>query len=133
VLARAAAFGIPGETIDGNDLIAVCEAAARIAADMRSTRRPRFLHATTYRWRGHLALDKGLYRDPGELERWRTLDPLVRAAAWLESRGVAAHALEADRKSVSAHIASAVAVAEAEPWPESHLLFMDVQDVGAPT
>src|SRR3954466_15707966 len=59
-LARAAAFGIPGETVDGNDVIAVSEAAARYVREVREQSRPRFLHATTYRWRGHLALDKAL-------------------------------------------------------------------------
>jgi TPP-dependent pyruvate/acetoin dehydrogenase alpha subunit len=132
VLARAAAFGIRAETIDGNDLIAVHEAARRLVGEVRSTRRPRFLHATTYRWRGHLALDKGLYRDPDELERWRARDPIVRTAAWLESRGVARQALEDDRKDAGARIAAAVTAAEAAPWPESRLLFTDVQDVGAP-
>lgn len=67
ILARAAAFGIPGETIDGNDILAVDAAARRFISDARAGRGPLFLHAKTYRWRGHLALDKGLYRDPAEL------------------------------------------------------------------
>jgi acetoin:2,6-dichlorophenolindophenol oxidoreductase subunit alpha len=132
VLVRAAAFGIPGETVDGNDLIAVDEVAARLVGEVRSGTGPRFLHATTYRWRGHLALDKGLYRDAGELEGWKARDPLVRTAAWLASRGVAAAALEDDRKAAVAGIESAVAAAEAAPWPDPRVLFTDVQDIGAP-
>ena len=132
VLARAAAFGIQAEMVDGNDVIAVHEAAARVLNEVRSGAGPRFLHATTYRWRGHLALDKGLYRDPAELERWKARDPLVRTAAWLAARGVSAAALEDDRNGAIARIASAVAAAESAPWPDPGVLFTDVQDVGAP-
>jgi len=132
VLARAAGFGIRGETVDGNDLLAVHEAAARLSSEVRSGRGPRFLHATTYRWRGHLALDKGLYRDASELEMWKERDPLVRTAKWLSSRGIAAAALEEDRKAAAARIAHSVAAAESAPWPPSRVLFTDVQDVGAP-
>jgi acetoin:2,6-dichlorophenolindophenol oxidoreductase subunit alpha len=132
VLARAEAFGIPGETVDGNDLIAVHEASARFVAEVRSGGGPRFLHATTYRWRGHLALDKGLYRDAGELEGWKARDPLVRTAAWLASRGVSADALEEDRKAAVSYIAAAVSSAELAPWPDPRVLFTDVQDIGAP-
>jgi acetoin:2,6-dichlorophenolindophenol oxidoreductase subunit alpha len=132
VLARAAGFGIPGGTVDGNDLIAVHEAAARLLSEVRSGGGPRFLHATTYRWRGHLALDKGLYRDSGELEQWKARDPLVRTAAWLASRGVPDGALEDDREAAVARIAAAVHAAESAPWPDARLLFTDVQDIGAP-
>ena len=130
-LARAAAFGIRGETVDGNDVIAVHEAAARIAAEVRSGSGPRFLHATTYRWHGHLALDKGLYRDAQEIERWKALDPLRRTAAWLESRGVAPDALARECDAASARVSQAVAAAERAPWPQSAALYADVQDVGA--
>jgi TPP-dependent pyruvate/acetoin dehydrogenase alpha subunit len=130
-LARAAAFGISGEQVDGNDLIALHEAAGRLAGAVRGGGGPFFLHATTYRWRGHLALDKGLYRSADELARWKEMDPLARTAAWLASRGVSQSALDEDRKAVSARIATAVEAAEAAPFPEPHTLFEDVQDIGA--
>jgi pyruvate dehydrogenase E1 component alpha subunit len=132
-LARAAAFGIAGETIDGNDVLAVHEAAGRLTREVRAGRGPLFLHATTYRWRGHLALDKGLYRSSDELEQWKVSDPLVRASAWLVSRGIAEAALKKERDAASARIEAAVAAAEAAPWPSSDALFSDVQDVGAPS
>jgi pyruvate dehydrogenase E1 component alpha subunit len=133
ILARAAAFGIPGETIDGNDLLAVDAAARRFINDARAGRGPLFLHAKTYRWRGHLALDKGLYRDPAEVASHTADDPIARTAAWLISQGVVAAALEADRREVTARINAAVAEAEAAPWPDMKTLFEDVQDAGAPT
>jgi pyruvate dehydrogenase E1 component alpha subunit len=132
-LARAAAFGIPGETVDGNDVIAVSEAAARYVHEVREQSRTHFLHATTYRWRGHLALDKGAYRDPEELVRWKAIDPLVRTAAWLESRGVAKDAIARENDAATARVAAAVGAAEAAPWPDSATLYTDVQDVGAPS
>jgi TPP-dependent pyruvate/acetoin dehydrogenase alpha subunit len=133
ILARAAVFGIPGETIDGNDLLAVDAAARRFINDARAGRGPLFLHAKTYRWRGHLALDKGLYRDPAEVASHTADDPIARTAAWLISQGVVAAALEADRREVTARINAAVAEAEAAPWPDMKTLFEDVQDAGAPT
>jgi acetoin:2,6-dichlorophenolindophenol oxidoreductase subunit alpha len=131
-LARAGGFGILGETVDGNDIVAVYEASARVVARVRKGEGPVFLHATTYRWRGHLALDKALYRDPKELARWQEKDPIVRAAAWLESRGLEPDALEADRRSARERVAAAVAAAEAAPWPEARALYEHVQDVGSP-
>ena len=133
ILARAAAFGIPAETIDGNDLLAVDAAAGRLVRDARAGRGPVFLHAQTYRWRGHLAWDQGLYRDPAEVASRIADDPLARTAAWLVAQGVAAAALDADRKEAAARIDAAVTAAEAAPWPDMQALFADVQDVGAPT
>ena len=132
-LARAAAFGIPGETVDGNDVIAVSEAAARYVHEVRTQSRPRFLHATTYRWHGHLALDKGLYRDPREIARWKAIDPIVRTAAWLVSRGVDERTLQRENEAAVERVAHTVSAAEAAPWPDDATLYTDVQDVGAPS
>ncbi len=131
-VARAEAFGIRAETVDGNDVVAVDEAAARLIAKVRAGSGPLFLHATTYRWRGHLALDKALYRDPVELERWQANDPIQRAAEWLVSRGVPEAALRQEQQAAASRIASVVAAAEAAPWPDDKTFYEDVQDVGAP-
>ena len=132
ILARAAAFGIPGETIDGNDLIEVDATARRFIGEARAGSGPRFLHAKTYRWRGHLALDKGLYRDAAEVAARTADDPIACTAAWLIAHGVMAATLEADRREAAARINAAVSQAEAAPWPEMQTLFDDVQDAGAP-
>lgn len=132
-LARARAFGIPAETLDGNDVLAVDEAAARLVRAVREGKGPAFLHAKTYRWRGHLALDQGLYRDPAEVKARTADDPIARAAAWLVARGIPAATLEADREAALAVIRAAVAQAEHAPWPAADALFADVQDIGAPT
>lgn len=132
-LARAAAFGIEGETVDGNDVLAVHEAAARFIERVRAGGGPQFLHATTYRWQGHLALDHGLYREPDELIHWKTIDPLVRTTAWLVSRGVSPDAIVEENATAGARVARAVRAAEDAPWPTNDTLFQDVQDVGAPS
>jgi len=133
ILARAVAFGIPGETIDGNDLQAVDATARRFIDAARAGRGPQFLHAKTYRWRGHLALDKGLYRDPAEVASRIADDPIARTEAWLVAQGLEAAVLEADRREATACIRAAAASAEAAPWPDMQTLFTDVQDAGAPT
>lgn len=132
-LARANAFGISGASVDGNDVLAVHEAAARFIERVRAGGGPQFLHATTYRWQGHLALDKGLYREPAELAHWKTIDPLVRTAEWLVSRGVSQNAIAEENATAAARIARAVRAAEDAPWPANDTLFEDVQDVGAPS
>ncbi len=128
IVARAQAFGIPAETVDGNDVVAVCRAAERLVRDVRERRGPRFLHATTYRWKGHLALDKGIYRDPDEVSRGMASDPIARARTWLMERGVTEESLDADRADALGRVLNAVREAENAPWPAPAALFGDVQD-----
>ena len=89
---RAPGFGIPSLRVDGNDVLAVM-AATRIALDRaRSGGGPTFIEAVTYRIGPHTTADDPTrYRDPAELEAWKTKDPLLRLRRLLESE---------DRKSV---------------------------------
>lgn len=130
-LARARAFGIPAETVDGNDVLAVDETAARLVRDVRGGAGPSFLHARTYRWRGHLALDKGLYRDPAELSRATDNDPIERAAQCLLARGIALDTLQRQREAAASRVRAAAAEAERAEWPSPDAFFADVQDIGA--
>ena len=132
VVARAQAFGIPAETADGNDVIAVYRTAGRLVQSVRAGSGPHFLHATTYRWRGHLALDKGLYRDPGDVKRGMADDPVARARTWLAAQGVPEQALDDAHRAARERVRSAVDAAERAPWPHSRALFEDVQDIGTP-
>src|SRR5450432_555040 len=61
---RAEAIGVPAAKVDGNDVEAVCDAAACLVAEVRAGAGPRFLHAVTYRFKGHVSVDPGAYRDP---------------------------------------------------------------------
>jgi pyruvate dehydrogenase E1 component alpha subunit len=133
IVARAEAFGIPADSIDGNDLLAVACSAALMVGEVRAGKGPRFLHAATCRWRGHLALDRGLYRDPAEVAGYAARDPVVLTARLLLDNGVAQSTLDEEARSASERIAAAAALAEAAPCPDPGELFTDVQDAGAPS
>ncbi|MBP8919950.1 MAG: thiamine pyrophosphate-dependent dehydrogenase E1 component subunit alpha [Micropruina sp.] len=86
---KAAAYGIPGETVDGNDVEAVFDVVSRAVARARAGEGPTFIEALTYRWRGHSKSDKNLYRTREEIAEWRADDPIAAFAAELLERGSA--------------------------------------------
>ncbi len=73
---RAAAYGIPGETVDGNDAWAVYEATRRAVDRARAGEGPTLLECLTYRWHGHMEGEDCGYRPDGELESWKDRCPL---------------------------------------------------------
>lgn len=129
--ARAQAIGVPSTKVDGNDVEAVDAAAARMAAEVRSGAGPRFLHAVTYRFKGHVSVDPGTYRDADEVARALATDPLRIARERLLARGVAEDVVTALDTDAHAEIAAALAQAEAAPWPDAAAAYTDVQDTGA--
>lgn len=80
--ARGAAYGIPGVSVDGNDVQEVYEAANQAIERARSGGGPTLLEAVTYRWKGHSKSDKNLYRTREEIAEWKERDPI---AAFLAS------------------------------------------------
>ncbi len=73
---RAAAYGFPGVTVDGNDVVAVYD-AVQVAVDRaRAGEGPTLVEAITYRWKGHSKSDKNLYRTKDEIAEWRDDDPI---------------------------------------------------------
>jgi pyruvate dehydrogenase E1 component alpha subunit len=131
-LARPEAFGLHAESVDGNDLDAVIEAATRLVAMVRETARPAFLHCRTYRWMGHFAPDKGAYRDADDHRQRSADDPIARYAERLHAAGVSPEATARIAEEAKAAVARSVSAARAAPWPEAREAFTDVQDVGAP-
>jgi TPP-dependent pyruvate/acetoin dehydrogenase alpha subunit len=127
IAARAAGYGIPGETIDGNDVLAVHEAVARAADRARRGDGPSLIEARTIRWVGHFEGDAQQYRSRDEAAEGRRTDPIARLAGVLEQRGLlgAAHAEEI-RARVTAEIDDAVAHAEASPLPEAEDALSDL-------
>jgi pyruvate dehydrogenase E1 component alpha subunit len=75
---RAAAYGIPGVTVDGNDPQAVHDAVTDAVHRARAGQGPSLVEAVTYRWKGHSKSDKNLYRTREEIETWREADPITR-------------------------------------------------------
>jgi TPP-dependent pyruvate/acetoin dehydrogenase alpha subunit len=88
IRARAEVFGVPAEAVDGMTVWAVREAAARAIAHAREGKGPAFVEALTYRFVGHSRSDPGAYRPEGELDEWRTRDPIGILRVQLEAEGV---------------------------------------------
>ncbi len=86
IASRPMAMGMHTQTVDGNDLWTVRQAAAEGVEHARSGAGPAFLETLTYRFVGHSRSDPGKYRKPGELDEWRKRDPLLVARAGLEER-----------------------------------------------
>ncbi len=79
IAARAKGYGIPGVSVDGNDVLAVRSAATEAVARARKGEGPTLLENKTYRRRGHFEGDPQRYRDPAEVAEWeRKNDPIVR-------------------------------------------------------
>jgi TPP-dependent pyruvate/acetoin dehydrogenase alpha subunit len=131
--ARAASFGLPAETIDGNDVFAVDQIASDMIPKVRAGGGPMLLHAVTYRVRGHLATDPANYRKPEEVLRHALLDPINRCEAWLKHHGIDDDAVKRERKAIDDQIAATITAAEQAPFPGIPEFLADVQDVGAPT
>ena len=130
-LARAIACGVPAESVDGNDVIAVDAIIGSAVAEVRRGHGPRFVHAKTYRLMGHTSTDAAAWRDADEVSAARKRDPLIWFAAVLCERGVAAEALAEIVAEAQAEMVRARADALVAPWPEPAAAFNDVQDVGA--
>jgi TPP-dependent pyruvate/acetoin dehydrogenase alpha subunit len=86
---RASSYAMPAEIVDGNDVLAMRDAAAAAAERARANRGPTFIEALTYRHLGHSRSDPATYRPEGELERWRSRDPLTLFRRALIDGGVA--------------------------------------------
>jgi len=111
---RACAYGIPGVTVDGNDLFAVYAAVDEAVERARSGKGPTLIEAVTYRWRGHSKSDRQAYRSRDEVKTWQKKDPVQRYAHYL---GLDDAEVERLRKEAQDIIEQAVAFAEASPEP----------------
>lgn len=111
---RAAAYGMPGVTVDGNDVSAVFSAVREAAMRARAGEGPTLIESVTYRWRGHSKSDQQAYRTRAEVKEWQQQDPIRRFA---ELAGIALPELDQLRQTAEQHIAEALAFAEASPEP----------------
>jgi TPP-dependent pyruvate/acetoin dehydrogenase alpha subunit len=124
---RAAAYGMPGVTVDGNDVLAVYQAAGEAVARARGGDGPTLLECMTYRQCGHSRSDPRNYRTREEEADWLLRDPIDTFGAWLIDNEEADEALlAAQRAGVETEIAEAITFAEASPAPEPADLYTDV-------
>ncbi len=115
---RAAAYGMPGETIDGNDVEQVYKTMARASARARAGQGPTLLELETYRFPGHSRSDPGHYRPAEEVTAWKRKDPIVRYEVTLEAQGLLSPKTKAEIESaVERQLDEAVAFAEQSPSP----------------
>ena len=128
VAARAAGYGIPGVVVDGNDVMAVYEAAEAAVNRARAGQGPTLIECKTYRWRGHT--ERPGQEDPrpqDEIETWRQRDPINRFAANLMDQGVLTEeAWEKMDAEILAAIEDAVKFAEESPFPDPGAAVEDV-------
>jgi acetoin:2,6-dichlorophenolindophenol oxidoreductase subunit alpha len=116
---RARAFAMPAHEVDGNDVVAVWQAAAEAVSRARAGGGPSFIEARTYRIQGHFEAESFVlagarYRENAEIDEWRERDPISRLASRLVASGAADDAaLGALDARVRQRVAEAVAYAEA--------------------
>ncbi len=104
----SAAFSIPHAKVDGNDVLAVMDAAQAAVADIRAGKGPRVLECITHRWRGHYEGDPQKYRDSDEISGLDEHDPVARFEAVLDSKGVSQAQRQKVRDAVQAQVDQAV-------------------------
>jgi pyruvate dehydrogenase E1 component alpha subunit len=122
VARRAEAYGMPGLTADGNDVVDVYAKAVESVDRARSGEGPTLIEAITYRYRGHSKSDRNLYRTQDEIEDWRShRDPLMRYEGWLTENGVIdTEAIETAKERARSEIRDAVREAFAQPDATTH-------------
>ena len=121
MMARAEAFGIPAEQVDGQDVRAVNDAAIRAVERARGGEGPSFLVLDTYRFYGHHVgdVDRDYYRTKQEEDEWRSQrDPIMLLSAWLRDQGVSEETLEPIREDAQREIDAGVEFALAAPYPD---------------
>jgi TPP-dependent pyruvate/acetoin dehydrogenase alpha subunit len=112
-------FGIDAAQVDGMDVFAVRDAAARAVSLARAGDGPAFIEALTYRFVGHSRSDPATYRKAGELDTWRARDPLIVGAAALQDRfGVDQDDIAAVDSEIDALMEEIADAALAAPYPE---------------
>lgn len=124
---RVAAYGIRGQRVDGNDVLAVHDAARQAVDECREGNGPVFLELMTYRRTGHSRRDPCHYQSKEERDRWFANDPIERFANVLLARGdVTTDQLETIRQQTIAEFNAATERAKQQPQPTLDDLTTDV-------
>jgi TPP-dependent pyruvate/acetoin dehydrogenase alpha subunit len=117
--ARAQGYGFPGVSVDGNDVVAVYRAAREAIERARRGEGPTLIECKTYRWYGHSEIDPAKYRDPEEVEYWKSKDPIPAMERYLDLHGLWSDEWKQELvNQINAEIDEAIAFAESSPYPE---------------
>jgi pyruvate dehydrogenase E1 component alpha subunit len=124
---RATAYGIPGVSVDGNDVLAVYEAASEAVKRARKGEGPTLIECKTYRQKGHSRFDPAAYRPKAEVEEWLKKDPITRFKSVLIENGTLT-LQEANklRLEVKEAVEAAVKFATESPFPQREEALEDV-------
>ena len=123
---RAAANGMPGELVDGNDVVAVYDVMTAAVQRARNGGGPTVVEALTYRQFGHSRTDPAKYRPSGELEQWLQRDPLDVSRKQLIEMGVDASEIEEVDRRAKTVVDDAITAARAAPDANPDEAFTDV-------
>ncbi len=115
---RAAGYGFPGITVDGNDVLAVYEATQAAISRARKGEGPTLIECKTYRWLGHSIIDPALYRSAEEVESWKQKCPIKRFEGYLRGKGLLDDPkIKEVYRGVNEEIEESIRFAEASPLP----------------
>ncbi len=129
---RGASFGIPGEQVDGMDVLAVREATERAVKRAREGGGPFILEVKTYRYRGHSMSDPAKYRTKEEVDEVKkTRDPIEHVKMLLDQAGATEADLRPIEDEIKAIVAEAVQFAQESPEPDPSELYTDVYQEAA--
>ena len=120
----AVANDIPYELVDGNDVVAVSQAAKRLIDDIRAGKGPRLLELVTYRWYGHVDwrddVDVGVERSLDDIENWKARDPILRLSKAMMEQGKWSQSQEDElNQKLDNDIDKAWSKAMSDPYPKS--------------
>jgi len=124
---RGAAYGIPGEQVDGMDVLAVKEAGERVVAAAKAGEGPAILEVMTYRYRGHSMSDPAKYRTKEEVDKMRTeRDPINLVRDLLLAQGKSEDDLKKIDKEIRDIVADAADFSQTSPEPPESELYTDI-------
>lgn len=123
---RGEPMGIPGQTIDGMDLLEVYKGGKWLIDYVRSEQKPALLHIKTYRYKGHSMSDPGQYRTKEEVDTYKQADPLVNLKTLLTEAGYSDTDFKYIETKVRDEVLEAVAFARNSPEPEVGELYTDI-------
>lgn len=127
VYKRGSANNVPGEAVDGMDVLAMYDAVKRAADRARAGEGPTLLEARTYRYRGHSMSDPAVYRTRDEVDTERENDPIPKLRNYMIKKKLAkAEEFEAMEAKIDQEVEDSVTFAENSPWPDASELYTDV-------
>jgi TPP-dependent pyruvate/acetoin dehydrogenase alpha subunit len=116
---KAQAYGFPGITVDGNDVVAVYRVVQEAILRAREGGGPTLIECKTYRWYGHSEIDPAKYRKSEELEYWKSRDPIPAMQRYLEKQNLWSDEWKQELvNGFNKEIDEAIQFAESSPYPE---------------